>query len=126
MGIRLSQLYSILLAGTLAVSCGEIDYPRGEGNLATGDLRKTAFAIVSSAENSTLRYTEHYRYIEDINDGRGYTAGLIGFTSATGDLLEVVEYYCRLKPSDNPLARYLPPCEPSTGLHRTMGLAAVL
>lgn len=124
MGIRLSQLYSILLAGTIAVSCGEIDYPRGEGNIATGDLRKTAFAIVSSAENSTLRYTEHYRYIEDINDGRGYTAGLIGFTSATGDLLEVVEYYCRLKPSDNPLAYYLPALRAVNGTASHNGLGS--
>ncbi|MDX6332507.1 MAG: chitosanase, partial [Streptomycetaceae bacterium] len=33
--------------------------------------------LVSSAENSTLDWTAQYKYIEDIGDGRGYTAGII-------------------------------------------------
>ena len=46
-------------------------------------------------------------YIEDIHDGRGYTGGIIGFTSATGDMLDVVRIYARALPG-NPLAPFLP------------------
>ncbi|GAA1386902.1 chitosanase [Catellatospora chokoriensis] len=62
--------------------------------------------LVSSAENSSLNWRAQYRYIEDIGDGRGYTGGIIGFCSGTGDMLELVEQYTRRKPS-NVLAGYL-------------------
>jgi chitosanase len=76
-------------------------------DISQGDLRKIVFALVSSAENSSLRYDLQYSYIEDIGDGRGYTTGIIGFTSGTGDLLEVVRIYLELKPIDNVLEKYL-------------------
>ncbi|MDQ1042582.1 hypothetical protein QFZ76_000818 [Streptomyces sp. V4I2] len=63
--------------------------------------------LVSSAENSTLVWKAQYRYIEDIGDGRGYTAGIIGFCSGTGDMLDLVELYTDRRP-DNVLAEYLP------------------
>lgn len=63
--------------------------------------------LVSSAENSSLDWKAQYAYIEDIGDGRGYTAGIIGFCSGTHDMLELVEEYTRRAPR-NPLARYLP------------------
>ncbi|MGW1226368.1 chitosanase [Streptomyces sp. NPDC001478] len=66
-----------------------------------------AMQLVSSAENSTLDWKAQYGYIEDIGDGRGYTGGIIGFCSGTGDMLGLVELYTRRVP-DNPLARYLP------------------
>ena len=62
--------------------------------------------IVSSNENSTLDWRKQYAYIEDIHDGRGYTGGIIGFCSGTGDMLGLVEAYTRTEP-DNPLATYL-------------------
>lgn len=62
--------------------------------------------IVSSAENSSLDWKAQYRYIQDIRDGRGYTAGIIGFCSGTGDMLELVQYYTSVKPN-NVLAKYL-------------------
>lgn len=65
------------------------------------------FALVSSAENSTTDYMEQYAYIEDMGDGRGYTARIIGFTTGTGDLLEVVKRYTELKP-ENELKKYIP------------------
>lgn len=52
-----------------------------EHHISSGALRKEVFALVSSAENSTLDYSKQHSYIEDIHDGRGYTAGIIGFTS---------------------------------------------
>jgi hypothetical protein len=72
--------------------------------------KEIAMKLISSAENSSLDWKAQYAYIEDIDDGRGYTAGIIGFcTSLTmcGDLLELVEYYTSLKPN-NVLAKYLP------------------
>ncbi|UNO43744.1 chitosanase [Streptomyces sp. MST-110588] len=63
--------------------------------------------LVSSAENSSLDWKAQYKYIEDIGDGRGYTAGIIGFCSGTHDMLELVELYTKRKPG-NVLAKYLP------------------
>ncbi|MFI1414381.1 chitosanase [Streptomyces sp. NPDC020707] len=69
--------------------------------------KEIAMKLVSSAENSSLDWKAQYQYIEDIGDGRGYTAGIIGFCSGTHDMLDLVELYTRRKP-DNPLAGYLP------------------
>jgi chitosanase len=69
--------------------------------------KEIAMKLVSSAENSSLDWKAQYKYIEDIGDGRGYTAGIIGFCSGTGDMLDLVELYTDRKPG-NVLARYLP------------------
>lgn len=78
--------------------------------------------LVCSAENSSLNWRAQYGYIEDIHDGRGYTGGLVGFTSGTGDMLEVVRLYARLRPH-NPLARFLPALRAVNGTasHRGLG-----
>jgi chitosanase len=76
-------------------------------DLASPPKKEIAMKLVSSAENSTLNWRAQYRYIEDIHDGRGYTAGIIGFTSGTGDMLEVVTAYRRARPR-NQLAGFLP------------------
>ena len=60
-------------------------------DISCGILRKEVFALVSSAENSDMDYSLQYGYIEDIGDGRGYTGGIIGFTTCTGDVPDVVE-----------------------------------
>lgn len=90
-------------------------------NISSGKLRKEVFALVSSAENSSIDYAEQYAYIEDIGDGRGYTAGIIGFTTGTGDLLEVVERYTELKP-ENELEKYIPALEQVNGTDSHDGL----
>src|SRR3954453_15143672 len=69
--------------------------------------KEIAMKLVSSAENSSLDWKAQYKYIEDIGDGRGYTAGIIGFCSGTGDMLDLVELYTDRKPG-NVLAKYLP------------------
>jgi chitosanase len=69
--------------------------------------KEIAMKLVSSAENSSLDWKAQYKYIEDIGDGRGYTAGIIGFCSGTGDMLELVQLYTDRKPG-NVLAKYLP------------------
>ena len=68
--------------------------------------KDTAMRLVSSAENSSLNWRAQFRYIEDIGDGRGYTAGIIGFCSGTGDMLDLVRLYTKKAPG-NILAKYL-------------------
>ncbi len=67
--------------------------------------RKIADQAISIFENGTT--VLRYDYIENIHDGRGYTAGRAGFTTATCDLLEVVTRYTTVVPS-NPLATFIP------------------
>ncbi len=62
--------------------------------------------LVSRAENSSLNWKAQYKYTEDIGDGRGYTGGIIGFCSGTGDMLDLVNLYVQRKPG-NVLAKYV-------------------
>lgn len=71
----------------------------------SGDTKRRAEALTSLFENSTTEI--QYAYVEDIHDGRGFTAGRAGFTTATGDALEVIALYTMRAPR-NPLATYLP------------------
>ncbi|NUO42098.1 MAG: chitosanase [Streptomyces sp.] len=75
--------------------------------LAAPAKKELAQQLVASAENSTLDWRTAYAYVEDIGDGQGYTAGIIGFCTGTHDLLTLVERYTKDHP-DNGLARYLP------------------
>ncbi len=79
----------------------------GKANLDDPAKKEIAMQLVASAENSSLNWKSQYGYIEDIGDGRGYTAGIIGFCSGCGDMLQLVQYYTQLKPS-NVLAKYIP------------------
>ena len=50
--------------------------------------KEIAMQLVSAAENSSLDWKAQYAYIEynvehNAKENRGYTAGIIGFTSAT-------------------------------------------
>jgi chitosanase len=80
------------------------DAPPG---LAAPAAKELAQKIVSSAENSTLDWRTAYGSVEDIGDGCGYTAGVIGFCTATHDLLALVENYTKAHPG-NGLETYLP------------------
>ena len=90
-------LLLILLA--LAFSASACGAGLGKGQ------RHRVDALISEFENSTQRI--QWCYVEALEDGRGYTVGRAGFTSATGDLLEVAERYTREVPG-NPLADLLP------------------
>ena len=71
----------------------------------TPQQRLIADQIISIFENDDP--TIQYGYAAMLGDGRGITAGRAGFTSATGDMLEVIERYSAIQP-DNSLAAYLP------------------
>jgi chitosanase len=114
----------VVLAPQVVLPSTEINPPPLSGTEETSEVdlthptkKEIAFKLVSSAENSSLDWKAQYSYIEDISDGRGYTAGIMGFCSGTGDLLEVVQYYTQLKPN-NVLAKYLP------ALQRVIGTAS--
>jgi chitosanase len=76
-------------------------------SLFTPSKKEIAMQLVSSAENSSLDWKAQYGYIEDIGDGRGYTAGIIGFCSGCGDMTKLIEYYTKIQPT-NVLSKYLP------------------
>jgi chitosanase len=71
----------------------------------SGDSDQAIAQMISVFENGTPEI--QYAYVEDLDDGRGYTAGRAGFCTACGDLLTVVQTYTAQVP-DNPLATYLP------------------
>jgi chitosanase len=71
----------------------------------TAEQKLRADRLISVFENDTIEL--QYAFIENIDDGRGYTAGRAGFTTATADLLLVVERYSSARPG-NELAAYLP------------------
>jgi chitosanase len=91
--------------------------------LASPPEKEVAMELVSSAENSTLVWRREFGYIEDIGDGRGYTAGLIGFCSGTGDMLQLVRSYAAAEPRD-PLDRFLPALRRVDGSASHAGLGA--
>ncbi|MEU7903242.1 chitosanase [Actinoplanes sp. NPDC049118] len=96
--------------------------PPGSGvNLDDPAKKDVAMQIVSAAENSSLDWRAQFSYIEDIGDGRGYTAGIIGFCSGTGDMLELVEAYTATRPG-NVLAKYLPALRNVNGSSSHAGL----
>ncbi|MGW3951612.1 chitosanase [Streptomyces sp. NPDC004752] len=94
------------------------DAPPG---LAAPEKKELAQRIVASAENSTLDWRSAYGYIEDIGDGQGYTAGIIGFCTGTHDLLTLVEHYTKAHPG-NGLAGYLPALRKVDGTDSHEGL----
>ncbi|MEV7777428.1 chitosanase [Kitasatospora sp. NPDC088351] len=93
----------------------------GSGDLTDPRLKDIAQQFVSTAENSSLDWKAQFAYLEDIKDGRGYTGGIVGFCSGTGDMLDLVRHYRELKPG-NPLAEYLPALEKVNGSASHSGL----
>ncbi|MFJ6567120.1 chitosanase [Streptomyces sp. NPDC091292] len=89
--------------------------------LEAPDKKELAQRIVASAENSSLDWKAQYGYVEDIGDGQGYTAGIIGFCTGTHDLSALVERYTKAHP-DNGLARYLPALRAVDGTDSHEGL----
>jgi chitosanase len=79
--------------------------PKTPADGLSSDQRRRLFALTAVFENGSDQ--PDYGAIEDLGDGRGLTAGIAGFCSGTGDLLDVVRDYTHRRPA-NPLAKYLP------------------
>ncbi len=94
-------LYSVLLSSCLKKG------PEGiTGKIPFNNEQKIlADRIISCFENDDP--TIKYGYIENLNDGRGYTAGKAGFTTGTGDLLALVQLYT-IKVPNNDFVPLLP------------------
>ena len=75
------------------------------GGGLTADQRRRADQLISVFENSTT--TLQYAYAENINDGRGVTAGRAGFTTNDGDALKVIQAYDAISPG-NVLEPFIP------------------
>ncbi|KAJ2356785.1 hypothetical protein IWW50_002382 [Coemansia erecta] len=76
-----------------------------------GCSKDIALRITNIYENGDTDF--HYDYCEDIKDGRGFTAGIAGFCTATGDAWELIQEYHKLtggnddfSPMDAVLAKY--------------------
>lgn len=116
--MRFAVVTLILLASAAAA-----DAP---ASLRDPAKKEIAMRLVSAAENSSLDWRAQYAYIEwnvehDEKENRGYTAGIIGFTSRTHDMLELVEYYQTLSP-DNPLVPFVPALRKVDGTRSRDGL----
>ncbi|WP_329213283.1 chitosanase [Streptomyces sp. NBC_01485] len=123
-----SRRFFLALTGALAAAPLLAAHPATAATAATTATglddpakKEIAMKLVSSAENSSLDWKAQYQYIEDIGDGRGYTAGIIGFCSGTGDMLDLVQLYADRKPG-NVLARYLPALRAVDGTDAHTGL----
>ncbi|GAA5071175.1 chitosanase [Streptomyces similanensis] len=117
----LALLGAALAAVPLLDTAGAVAAPAGAPNLDDPAKKEIAMRLVSSAENSSLDWKAQYKYIEDIGDGRGYTAGIIGFCSGTGDMLDLVQLYAG-RESGNVLAKYLPALRRVNGTDSHAGL----
>ncbi|WP_225826209.1 chitosanase [Streptomyces naphthomycinicus] len=123
---RLSRRAVVAVLGAVASGALLGVAPVGTARAAAPGLddpakKEIAMKLVSSAENSSLDWKAQYKYIEDIGDGRGYTAGIIGFCSGTGDMLDLVQLYTDRKPG-NVLAKYLPALRKVNGTDSHSGL----
>ena len=88
----------------------------------TADQRALATRLLAIFENREL--SPQYAYAEALGDGRGFTAGAVGFTTGTSDALAVIRTFQRLprEPAASPAAdllRYLPELERIDALPRT-------
>jgi chitosanase len=117
------SLWDVRVYGPSAAPLGRVAPPGGAlaAGLEDRAKKETALKLVSSAENSTLAWRDEYGYIEDLGDGRGYTAGIVGFCSGTSDMLQLVTEYTRRKHA-NPLAGYLPALRAVDGSDSHAGL----
>ena len=90
-------------------------------DLTSPRKKEAALELVSSAQNSSLDWKAQYAAIEDISDGHGYTAGIAGFSSANGEMLDLVSRYTQRVPN-NVLAAYLPALRAVNGSSSHQGL----
>src|SRR5271154_3015029 len=114
----------------LVLACAAATSRAGDPSPASGlkdpAKKEIAMELVSAAENSSLDWKAQYAYVEYNVEGneaenRGYTAGIIGFTSKTHDMLELVQYYDKIAPG-NVLSPYLPALRKVDGTSSQAGL----
>ena len=95
--------------------------------MSSPERESLGLTLIASAENSSLQWEQQYSYIEynverNEDENRGYTGGIVGFTSKTNDMLRLVRQYVASKPEDNALAPYLPALAKVDGTSSRSGL----
>jgi chitosanase len=101
-----------LVAGCAPKETTETNPSLPHMGLYAPDKKDIARQLIAAAENSSLEWREQFAFIQynvegNQHENRGYTAGIIGFTSRTHDMLALVEKYAQLVP-DNGLAHFIP------------------
>ncbi|KAI8323515.1 lysozyme-like protein [Martensiomyces pterosporus] len=71
-----------------------------------GCPKELALKITNIYENGDTRF--HYEYCEDFKDGRGYTSGIAGFCTGTGDAWQVIQQYHGTPPKRDDFSKYDP------------------
>ncbi len=61
-----------------------------------------------------------YAYVENLNDGRGYTVTSYGFCTSTGEVSGLIRRYSMIAP-DNPLKHFLAWMEPASASEERLG-----
>jgi chitosanase len=122
--LALVVVMAVILAASLF--SGGATAVAGQAGLERPHQKEIAQILVSTAENSSRNWRAQYRYIQyDVEhnaaENRGYTGGIIGFTSRTHDMLAVVRRYVRHEPRD-PLASFLPALRRVDGTSSRRGL----
>ena len=93
------NLFSFLILSVFYSGMSQAQVPMDQ------QTRHRVEEVVSVFENSSLKL--QYAYIEALGDGRGYTAGRMGATTATGDLLATVQRYLKID-SNSEFKKILP------------------
>ncbi len=93
---------------------------------SSSGMREVAQMLVGSAEHSSLYWEDQVAFLKYNVEGsqewnRGYTGGIIGFTSRTASMLELVRRYDALRPG-NPLSPFLPALAAVDGTSSMKGL----
>ena len=105
MRLRTFVLATGFLCVTAAAACAAVAEAHAMRDTSPAALKSCAEQMISVFENESTSLK--YGYVENLNDGRGFTAGRAGFVTRDGDLLQVVELYDRLRPN-NVLSGFLP------------------
>ncbi|KAJ2103959.1 hypothetical protein GGI09_000375 [Coemansia sp. S100] len=74
------------------------------GAMLQGCNKTMALEITNIYENGDTAF--HYDYCEDINDGRGFTSGIAGFCTGTGDAWVVVQEYHKLTGGKDKMSQF--------------------
>jgi chitosanase len=95
-------------SGDSALAPNSADLATTGGGALTANQKAVAEAMTSIWENDTPKLD--YAYSENINDGRGYTSGRAGFCTGTGDAIQVIDCYDKLRTAANGnlMAKYMP------------------
>ena len=82
--------------------------------ISTETAKNVILALTCVAENDTVTFV--YNYAENINDGRGLTFDIIGFSIGTFDGTILLKRI-KTKESGHPLCAYIPAFEHIDSLH---------